>query len=413
MLRERSYIQEVEHLKLEVERKFGRRILISSDCTTLANEIYRKTNNQLSFNTVRRCFNIMKSDYQPSLHTLDSLAIYCGFTSFGSYVSVNKHPKTKRSEIQPDHLVKFIILLFKEIEFQAPSDITYLEFVKLTIGYLEADKKLITELQKHLSKTYNGQVLYYEYFINIDKLNSFYGDGLKLYLSEKKAVDGQVFGLSLLCFRSWLNNDQKELEEFYFKIVAISLNKSADAIIWARYFTALLFYYEKNGYSKDQIIEQSRKYFINSNIQNLPIGFQTSFEIILAEALLLTGEVDEALYYINIAQQKQIVDVPDYINLHITEVIKLFSAWCMMEKDMYYKAREILKTISTENFFLFSKQYFNILFLQVKYTCYKKTKDTKELISLIEETGFIKLVDMKLKFGLINKLVNSSGNNGQ
>ena len=183
MLRERSYIKEIEHLKLEVERKFGRRILISSDCITLANEIYRKTNNRISFNTVRRCFNIMKSDYQPSLHTLDSLAIYCGFASFGSFVALHKKLHSKKGEPQADPLLNYMLLLFNELKFQAPNDITYLEFTRLSIVYLNEHRNLIPEVQKHLSSSANGHIFYFEYFINIDKLNSFYGHGLHLYLA--------------------------------------------------------------------------------------------------------------------------------------------------------------------------------------------------------------------------------------
>jgi hypothetical protein len=40
--------------------------------------------------------------------------------------------------------------------------------------------------QRAIAKTRNGQEFYFEQFVNLDELNSFYGDGLRYYFMKNK-----------------------------------------------------------------------------------------------------------------------------------------------------------------------------------------------------------------------------------
>ena len=65
----------------EVVRTFGRQIVSSRDCIQLSEDIFEKTRDQVSPNTLRRIFGLVKADYPPSYGTCQILMRYCGFTT--------------------------------------------------------------------------------------------------------------------------------------------------------------------------------------------------------------------------------------------------------------------------------------------------------------------------------------------
>ena len=69
----------IDQLRNEVEKTYGRKILSSADCQQICIEIHQKTKLRVSFNTLRRFFNLMKDMHLPSNYTCDVLAQYCGF----------------------------------------------------------------------------------------------------------------------------------------------------------------------------------------------------------------------------------------------------------------------------------------------------------------------------------------------
>ena len=74
----------VEELKLELEKTFNRAIVNRGDCESLAQDIYEKTGETLSYNTLRRLYGLAEFR-KPRESTLNQLAIYCGFRSFKDF----------------------------------------------------------------------------------------------------------------------------------------------------------------------------------------------------------------------------------------------------------------------------------------------------------------------------------------
>ncbi|HEV7621858.1 MAG TPA: hypothetical protein VGO09_09000, partial [Flavisolibacter sp.] len=192
---------QLELLQQEIEKTFGRRVLSSADCHLLCVDIEQRTQQRISFNTLRRHFNLMKDSHEPSIYTLDVLSNYCGFSSFDDFILFKKNHAVTNVKNMDTGLLNYLIMLFKNTEVNNSIDITYFSFVHHTINYLEKHQHMIDAFQRGISKTRNGQNYYFEQFINIDKLNSYYGDGLRYYLNERKDKNAQVFGYSLLCLR--------------------------------------------------------------------------------------------------------------------------------------------------------------------------------------------------------------------
>jgi hypothetical protein len=73
------------HLKKDVERKFGSDIKYSKQCQLLVEHIFEMTNRQLSISTIKRVFGIIHSSFKPSRYTLDTLSFYVGFENWNHY----------------------------------------------------------------------------------------------------------------------------------------------------------------------------------------------------------------------------------------------------------------------------------------------------------------------------------------
>ena len=78
---------QIARIKLAAEKKFGAKILYPKDCQALAISIESYTSRYISSSTLKRIWNIIKSKYNPSKYSLDTLAVYCGYNDWGNFVS--------------------------------------------------------------------------------------------------------------------------------------------------------------------------------------------------------------------------------------------------------------------------------------------------------------------------------------
>jgi tetratricopeptide (TPR) repeat protein len=378
-------------LKEEVERIVGRKILTAADCNLLCNDIYLKTQSSTSLNTLRRLFDLMKSKYQPSLFTLDLLSKYCGYSSFSDFTNSKKN-KPCNNENQDNSFVNFLVLLFRDFEVKSTNDITYIQLIHKIINNLEHWPAMIDTFQREIAKTASGQVFYYEQFINIDKLNSFYGKGLHYYLNEKKTVEAQLLGHSLLCLQSWLTMNDEGVENHYQEVLRHSVDENIHPFISARFFATQLYKCEISSNETEAILIQTREFYDNIRYskfvhQNFPY-----FEYVLSEALVLTNQYEEALFYITEALKKRNYHVPPNVDLRLFESIYLFQAIALANIGKREKAKDILGSINTENFYFLSRHFNSILYLLQKGTFQKKEFLQKQVQYLVQQTGFKKLV---------------------
>ncbi len=58
-------------LKQAVEQQFGQPLQTTQDCRLLSDAIYKTTQEDLSYNTLRRMFKIVKTNKQTNKHILE------------------------------------------------------------------------------------------------------------------------------------------------------------------------------------------------------------------------------------------------------------------------------------------------------------------------------------------------------
>lgn len=379
-------------LKDEVERIYGRKVLTASDCQFLCKDIYQRTQFQVSLNTLRRTFNLMKSKYQPSMFTLDLLSKYCGYSSLTDFVSQKEEAMNHNNHDNNFGLLNFLSLLFNDRDIKNIDDVTYINLVHDIIYNLEKWPNVIDAFQQQVAKKVNGQIFYFEQFVNIDKLNSYYGNGLRYYINEKKTVEAQIFGHSLLCFRYWLAMKDEEVERQYNEVKRMNIKPTAHPFIAGRYFASMLYYGDVFKDNIEAVLSQAREFYGELKAVKHPDQSFPCFEYILSEALILINQHEEALYYISESVKKRNNHFPPHIDLKLFESIYLFQAIALGKTGQVDKSREILEIINTKNFYFLSKQFNTILYLLLKRSYLHKDCLDRQLQDLVGQTGFKRLI---------------------
>ena len=254
-------------LKSEVEKRFGKKIVSSADCQNLCDDILLTSKVKISFNTVRRFFSLMRAANQPSRYTLNALCNYCGFSSFDNFIIAKREKAVVEDHKNDEILLSFLTLFFKEIEVGRANDQTYLNLVQQTILHLDHYPHIIDAFQMEIAKTKNGQDFYFERFVFVDKLNSYFGRGLQYYLEEKQSEEAQVFGYSVLCYQSWLLQNKEDVERYYKKVMEYDIVDSEKPFINARYFASQLFYAEVFGLEHESIISKAKDFYFSTTEQ--------------------------------------------------------------------------------------------------------------------------------------------------
>lgn len=386
--------EHISQLKLYVERTLGRKILSSTDCRYLHNDISSQTQLTVSFNTLRRFFNLMETKHEQSIYTLNTLSMYCGFTSFDDFVtSLKNNPANNNgADHNNSDLLNYLVLLFKKTEVSGPNDYTYNHLVRETIIFLEHHPFLIDQFQREIARTKNGQDFYFEQFINIDSLNSFYGDGLRYYLHVKRTIQSQLFGNYLLCFRFWLTMDNKNLEKHYNIVMQQELDKKAQPSYVGFYYAPQLYYANAFGVDTESILIRARQYYttitpVKENYVSIFV-----FQLVLSQALVLIGQYEEALFYIGEVLKNKKRYIAAAVDVSFLEAIYLFKAMSLTHLGEKAVARELLDVINPTNFHFLSKQYMTILYLSVRQLLKKSVSDQQQLQHLVETTGFVRLL---------------------
>jgi len=283
-------------LRKEIENSFGRKILSSRDCLQLVDDIYQKTGYNINGNTLRRFFGLVKTDYSASPSTLTILSKYCGFNSMDEIEKIAVNGTTDTS-INSEEVLRYLISLFREAPALATGeDHFFLSLVQQTIVFLERNPSLIERFQREIATSPAGQYYYFERSVNMDRLNGYYSDGLRFYLRAKSNNEALIFSNSVQVLRYWLTNSPELMEDAMIKMGAVNVNNSYPTHIYARYIAARLYYAHSKGDPIDKIIGEASRYYSSFLVRNG--SSNPDFELIMAEALILTNHYSEASEYI-------------------------------------------------------------------------------------------------------------------
>jgi hypothetical protein len=285
-------------LRKELENSFGRKITSSRDCLQLVDDIYQKTGFTINSNTLRRFFGLVRSDYTASPATITILSRYCGF---GSIDEIEKISSTKETDtsINKEEVLQYLLSLFRHLDDEKTHNPVLEKMVQQTIVFLERNPSLIDRFQREIAKIPAGRYYYYELSVHMDKLNDYYGDGLRYYLRTNNSDESRVFVHSLLIFRYWLTEDRELLDRHINELAAIQVSHNYPSHILGRLIAARLYAANARNEATDKILVDATKYHvaIMTSRGNAAPTFP-DFELAVSEALILTNNHEEAMEYI-------------------------------------------------------------------------------------------------------------------
>lgn len=378
-------------LRKELEHSFGRKIVSSRDCIQMVEDIYHKTGETVNANTLRRFFGLVKADYPASSSTLTILSKYCGFNSIQEIEHLSSGDNSD-ADINKEEVLRYMVSLFKNTQVADNEERTFYPIVEQTIVFLERNPSLIDRFQREIAKTPTGQYYYYEKLPNIDRLNGYYGDGLRHYLRAKATDEGKVFAHSMQVFRYWLAKNNEQISIHMAEIPQPDITPNFPAHILGRLIAARLYYANVKGELTDKILSDAKRYHaaIKASREDSPFSFP-DFELIICEALLLTGNNEEGAEYIWHGKSFLAASGQDKNTL-----FNLWEDFANFRKDSNYKKKKSLPDKQGLHY-TFSKKYSTIVQLLSGISAKNiKLPYSTQLSELIKETGYKRLLSLPI-----------------
>lgn len=364
-------------LRRELEHSFGRKIVSSRDCLQMVEDIYQKTGYSINANTLRRFFGLVKTSYSASPSTLTILCKYCGFNSIDEIenINTNSHPQ---DSINKEEVLHYLTGLFKQLPLEPTHSGSIMAIVQQTIHFLERNPSLIDRFQREIARTPAGQYHYFELAVNMDRLNGYYGDGLRHYLRAKNNDEARAFHHALQVMRYWLTDNLPLLEANMSAIQELPTHGHA-AHVTGRLMAARIFYAHVRNEPTDRILLDAARYHV-SVISKKDTSSYPHFELAICEALVLTNHIEEAQEFIRKGKKADSNDEFD-------DPFLIWEQISSSKKNNHAKKAEAPHNnhISLPENGHINKKYNNLL-----YSFFHSRKQVDLLKDMIQETGFTK-----------------------
>jgi hypothetical protein len=262
--------QAIQLLKKNIQIELGKAISTRRHCEELEVEILRKTGVKLSYNTIRRFFNLAgeRSVSKQTVATLDVLSNYSGFRDFhslkigmtksesleavtpgqinilsGVFHLTGKQKVTFLENHISDHSWPLMVSLMAErASAEGDREFFYLFFDSAVIfqnsnylnqrlyfgmqylGIIIRNLVFRNELQRHLASHEFGRIFYYELFVDMDNLALDFHKGVQHYFNSSIQEQDRLFSASLLHFQAWMAGSRINRSKWFEEIKRISSN---------------------------------------------------------------------------------------------------------------------------------------------------------------------------------------------
>ena len=419
-----------QNLQVAVERVFGKRIVNRPDCEELSSSIYNKTKLLISYNTLRRFFDIagQKNNSSISKASLDLLARYCDFQSyFDFYIqqesidNLGRLYKLQLTVIQQkeftiqsiedclnqlnknEHLyslmnyitvvafnrgdLPFLKQLFSIRRIFNGEDYLHphLYFLIQTIGVqVQNHPDMAAELWESWAKDQQARFYYFELFVDLSRLVHSHYIGIEYYLNNSTKKQDVVFANSLLAWRYLMVDQHKDAKKQLLKIEKPNDLQGIHPIPIARLLNCKLVLEQKeNGVVSSELLSEIENYSSLFKDNTHPF-----FEHFICEGLVITKCYQLALNYIQEATKKTELSQSFYLKGSI-ERLKVLEAYCLMKLGKSAQSKQLKKKINLEALDAFCNDYDGVFYYAIdKSSCQPEVQNT------ITENGYGYLFEM-------------------
>lgn len=426
--------EKIKLLKDEAKRVYGNNVKSTQDAIIFADSIFESTNQQISYNTIRRVYGLVSyKGKHPSKSTLDILANYCGFVSFSdfsdnfniqnnqienyneSYLKfyrnkkvdfeiVNKFCNQKQDFHTFDFLKKSIHIAFTFEDVDFLKNLFELNCVFKNKSYLYFHQNYLIQdvgallrnfphLQKqlwsHWSRQKNARLLYFELFVDMDNLINSHFYAMEMYLKYSTSQQDIAFANSLLFFRDFLMDNRLSSMDRFQILCDIEL-KNIHPIPRARCLISQLLFTNPSVELLEKI-----KYWSDFEMKNKKSA-PPFFNIWMMEGLIMVQQYNIVLQLSkSIESDSNFID--NRINRGLIQRAKTYQAIALIRTGKNTEGQNLYKEINSAEYNLFSILYDNLFYLALKYFITNDAKIKDEGKNKAKEIGYQKLFKMLIQ----------------
>lgn len=171
MPKKRNFVkrQLLEELKNFTNNTFTEPLNHSFQCEDLSKDIKKITGFYVSAQTIRRLYGFIKSDFYPSVKTLNVLALYNGFPNWNTFMEQIANKKFEALTL--DQEAK-LYLSFYQIDIKEERDMNYHNATKNIALRILSNPQLLSKLSSTLASNPVSQIYFFERFPYTDGLAS-------------------------------------------------------------------------------------------------------------------------------------------------------------------------------------------------------------------------------------------------
>jgi hypothetical protein len=417
-----------ENLKGEIEKVFGKKVSNRPDCEVLSLAIYAKTKETISYNTLRRFFNLAGEKNTTSLSnsTLDILAKYCEYECYAEFL-VEKSSKNNLSliynlqlEIQQKKAftIEYIEACLHQFDsdehvFNLMNSIVHFAFQRGDVNFLKdvfkikrvfnGDHYLNTnlyfliqkigihirnhseiseELWEEWATNPIARYYYFELFVDMDFLMINHFKAIEFYHKNSNQPQDLLFSNSILAWSNLILEDFEAANKYISKIKTFDFHTDIHPITVARAYNVLLLNeFLQEGKNSDALLEQ-----INVSKAHFDSSHYPFFEFWICEGLVLTHQYEMVLNCIDSIYTKTKGKDIFYLKGSL-ERIKLIKEFTLFKTRKIIKS-EIDKIGTLSKLDNFSREYDSLFYYAVN-----PSELTEEIKSTITKRGYLKILE--------------------
>lgn len=442
-----EYDRKINKIKSEIESIFGRRVQSRPDCEQISRDVLEKTGRSISYNTIRRLFNLSTSSYSSKISdtTLNILANYCGYPSLHELLlgrgktdvsvehiykelqffidnnkiclirfeqTINNYSKsnnlyfylvqTVQIALNLDD-VQFLSKLFEQDYLFTKNNYlsTHLYFMILELGAQLRNKSYKNELWRIWSGQKYGRSFYFELFVDMDDLIKSHYNGLEYYKNKNSSNEESLFANSLLYFRSAMLSQSKNSDLLWKELSKIKITTEIHPIPVARFFTAKLIHEKMNGVDSSKTLKRIINY--EKDLKNNSVEWKSTifFTVWILEGLVVTKNYRTAMKFISKTTESKIKN-NSYYNQGSIERFRIYSGITYARLGLTVAAKKQFEKINPNQFHSFSKRYDALYYFALKHLILKDNKVRLEGEQKAKKMGYEKLFKMLVEKEIVN-----------
>lgn len=365
------------HLQKNVGKQFGKQISSSTDCDQLARLLTRNANVNLSPQTLRRFFGLVKSESKTSHFTLDILSRFCGYIDFKDF----SH-SYRNTELE---------LFFSNNE---NADENYWQKSEQLCKQIISSSELLVSTHHRLMSFPLARKYFIEHHPLRDMIGTVYSQYFLAYLKYNTSNQARIFAYGFLFKSAFLSQNEELMELYYKKVKETEVTEDVHVIPAGLKYGVQLLYadYTGNEYLFRKSFAEMKK--VRLNYIEASEKSVCSFEYTVLESLIFTKRTKEMKFLIeNNTFQKNNDEgfIPSQRKKTHDEVWKILCTTAYQKMGDKENTDQFLNRVNLDNLEIGWTKYYSIMyyFIQLKRT----ERDQQAIIiskikTLIDETYF-------------------------